>query len=330
MEAPEFDATLKDLETRLDRLKALYEMYFQGIERIEPSVPRKQVERLFELLRRDQPRSTHLRFRYQSLLQRYTTLQTYWRRVTRQIEEGTYKRDLQKLKRKDATRDARSKREDGAEKGVYELDVDVDLDTEDLSSLLNDPELEAAFANLELGGPPSSSPASAPAAAAPKVATFGKPTERRRRSGDDAAPAAPAAQPAPAPTQAAPPRAPVPTPSPAQRPPVPTPAPAQRPPAPTPPPIQRAAPPPPPGAAPPAAPRPASAGPDEARMKRIYDDYVTARKNNNERVDNVKYESLQRSIEDMIPKLKEKHQGKAIDFEVVVRDGRVGLKPVTK
>ena len=35
MEAPEFDATLKDLETRLDRLKALYEMYFQGIERME-------------------------------------------------------------------------------------------------------------------------------------------------------------------------------------------------------------------------------------------------------------------------------------------------------
>ena len=118
MEAAEFDATLKDLETRLDRLKALYEMYFQGIERIEPAVPRKQVERMFELVRRDQPRSTHLRFRYQSLLQRYTTLQTYWRRITRQIEEGTYKRDIQKMKRKDATRDARSKqREEGADDG---------------------------------------------------------------------------------------------------------------------------------------------------------------------------------------------------------------------
>ena len=65
-------------------------------------------------------------------------------------------------------------------------------------------------------------------------------------------------------------------------------------------------------------------------MKRIYDDYVAAPRSNNERVDTVKYETLQRSIEDMIPKLKEKHQGKAIDFEVVVRDGRVGLKPVTK
>lgn len=298
MEAPEFDATLKDLETRLDRLKALYEMYFQGIERMEPAVPRKQVERMFELLRRDQPRSTHLRFRYQSLLQRYTTLTTYWRRVTRQIEEGTYKRDIQKLKRKDATRDARGKREqEGAEKGVYELDVDVDLDTEDLSSLLNDPELDAAFANLERAPVPT--PA---AATAPKVATFGKPTERRRRSGDEAGPVAGAPPSAPM-AAAAPAAAPRPVQAPAT-------------------PYVQAAPPPPP--------RAPSAGPDEARMKRIYDDYVTARKNNNERVDNVKYESLQRSIEDMIPKLKEKHQGKAIDFEVVVRDGRVGLKPVTK
>ena len=287
MEAAEFDATLKDLETRLDRLKALYEMYFQGIERLEPAVPRKQVDRMFELLRRDQPRSTHLRFRYQSLVQRYTTLHTYWRRVTRQIEEGTYKRDLQKLKRKDAVKEGRAKRRDEreAEKGVYELDVDVDLDTEDLSSLLDDPELDAAIAGLTR---PNPSPAAAPAPT-PKVATFGKPMERRRRTGDEptgthtsAAAPAPLERPAPAP-------APAPAPS-----------------------------------------RPESPGPDETRMKRIYDDYVAARRSNNERVDNVKYETLQRSIEDMIPKLKEKHQGKAIDFEVVVRDGRVGLKPVTK
>lgn len=275
MEAAELDLTLKDLETRLDRLKALYEMYFQGIERIEPSVPRKQVDRMFELLRREQPRTTHLRFRYQSLLQRYTTLQTYWRRITRQIEEGTYRRDIQRLKRKDAVRAARAADGEGqAEKGVYELDVDVETD---LSSLLDDPELDAAIAGLERGptaSPPSSS-SSAGASPAPRVATFGKPTERRRRSGDSASPPAPAPPPAP--------------------------------------------------------PARASGGDvDDARMKRIYDDYVAARQRNNERVDNVKYETLQRSIQDMMPKLKEKHAGKAIDFEVVVRDGRVGLKPVTK
>jgi hypothetical protein len=286
MEAAEFELTLKDLETRLDRLKALYEMYFQGIERIEPSVPRKQVDRMFEMLRREQPRTTHLRFRYQSLQQRYTTLQTYWRRVTRQIEEGTYRRDVQRLKRKDAARTARqAEREDHAAHDGYELDIDTDTD---LSDLLNDPELDAAVAGLERG---PASPASASTNAEPRVATFGKPTERRRRSGDA-------------------------SPSPAAAPPAPPPA-ATRPGPPPPPPARTSA--------------SASAGAvDDARMKRIYDDYVAARQRNNERVDNVKYESLERSIKGMIPKLQEKHAGKSIDFEVVVRDGRVGLKPVTK
>jgi hypothetical protein len=275
MEAAEFEQTLKDLETRLDRLKALYEMYFQGIERLEPAVPRKQVDRMFEMLRREQPRTTHLRFRYQSLTQRYTTLQTYWRRITRQIEEGTYRRDIQRLKRKDAARSARrAEREDHAPQDGYELDIEADTD---LSDLLNDPELDAAVAGLERG------PDSAAAKAAPRVATFGKPTERRRRTGDSArpAPAAPAAPAAARPGPPPPPRAP-------------------------------------------------SGAMDDARMKRIYDDYVAARQRNNERVDNVKFETLERSIKGMIPKLQEKHAGKAIDFEVVVKDGRVGLKPVPK
>ncbi|MCB9661636.1 MAG: hypothetical protein H6726_28580 [Sandaracinaceae bacterium] len=291
MEAAEFDVTLKDLETRLDRLKALYEMYFQGIERIEPSVPRKQVDRIFELLRREQPRSTHLRFRYQSLLQRYTTLQTYWRRITRQIEEGTYKRDIQRLKRKDAVRAARRGEADEGrdDKGAYELDLDVDTD---LSDLLDDPELDAAIAGLTSGGPArpvagSPAPPSAATPAGPRVATFGKPTERRRRSSDSTnVPSSPPPRPAPPPAPSA--------------------------------------------ARPAAPPRPPSGDVDDVRMKRIYDDYVAARRRNNERVDNVKYETLQRSIQDMMPKLREKHVGKSIDFEVVVRDGRVGLKPVTK
>lgn len=65
-------------------------------------------------------------------------------------------------------------------------------------------------------------------------------------------------------------------------------------------------------------------------MRGIYDEYLAARRRNNERVDNVKYETLKKSISKMVPKLQAKHKGKAIDFEVVVKDGRVGLKPVAK
>lgn len=62
-------------------------------------------------------------------------------------------------------------------------------------------------------------------------------------------------------------------------------------------------------------------------MRALYDRYLDARKQNNERVDNVKFETLQTSVEKMLPKLREKHAGKQIDFEVVVQDGKVGLKP---
>lgn len=65
-------------------------------------------------------------------------------------------------------------------------------------------------------------------------------------------------------------------------------------------------------------------------MRKIYDNYLDARRRNNERVDNVKLSTLKKSIDKMMPKLQQKHAGKRIDFEVVVKDGRVGLKPVAK
>jgi hypothetical protein len=63
----------------------------------------------------------------------------------------------------------------------------------------------------------------------------------------------------------------------------------------------------------------------DQRMRRIYNEYVEARRKNNE--GDVKYEALVNSIERMMPDLQKKHAGKQIDFEVVVKDGRVGLKP---
>jgi hypothetical protein len=63
----------------------------------------------------------------------------------------------------------------------------------------------------------------------------------------------------------------------------------------------------------------------DQRMRRIYNEYVEARRRNNE--GEVRYESLVNSIERMMPDLQKKHAGKQIDFEVVLKDGRVGLKP---
>jgi hypothetical protein len=65
-------------------------------------------------------------------------------------------------------------------------------------------------------------------------------------------------------------------------------------------------------------------------LRKLYGEYVDARKKNNEKVSHLKYEDLQKKIERMRPSLEKKHEGKQIDFKVVVRDGKVGIKPVVK
>ena len=112
MDPQEIDSALDELETRLDRLRSLYEQYFLGIEKIEPAVARKDVDRRFWMLRRMQIRNTARRFRLQTIVQRYNTFQQYWTRICREIENGTYVRHLLK-----AQEESRRRTEDlGGEK----------------------------------------------------------------------------------------------------------------------------------------------------------------------------------------------------------------------
>ena len=99
-DAKEIEALVSELETRVDRLRALYEQYFMGIERMVPAVPHKDVERRIQVLRKEQIRNTAVRFRFQMILQRYNTYQSHWQRICRQIEEGTYKRDMLRAQRR--------------------------------------------------------------------------------------------------------------------------------------------------------------------------------------------------------------------------------------
>src|SRR5579859_2401929 len=83
-----------ELEVAVDRLRSLYEQYFMGFEKLEPTVPRKDVDRRIYVLRKEQIRNTALRLRFHMLLQRYNTYQTHWQRICREIENGTYKRHV--------------------------------------------------------------------------------------------------------------------------------------------------------------------------------------------------------------------------------------------
>ena len=65
MEQTEIEKLVGELEIAVDRLRSLYEQYFMGIEKLEPAVPRKDVDRRIHVLRKEQIRNTALRFRFQ-------------------------------------------------------------------------------------------------------------------------------------------------------------------------------------------------------------------------------------------------------------------------
>ena len=286
MTPKEFEISLSDAEVQLSRIKHLYEQWFQGIERIEPQIPRKQFVRTLNLLRKEKPRNTALRFRFQTLIQRYTTLQTYWRRIGRQIEEGTYRRDLLRARRRrEAARAEREQERRGRSSSPIELDPNADVNMDQLiadasdrmDELLKAPEPSSKVASLDLEQPEAPPPKPPAPRSEPPTARFGKPQSRRPALKRERS------SPAITPSRRAPPAI------------------ATR-----------------------------SKGPGDARMRQIYDSYVEAKRNNNERTDKIDYETVAKSLKKMVPKLDRKHKGKRIDFTVVVKDGKVGIKPVVK
>lgn len=96
--AKELTEKLDELEQRIDRLRSLYEQFFQGIERVEPTMERDAIHRQLLELRTVKTRNTGLRFRINQMVARYTTFENYWGRVTKQIQDGTYQRDVFKAR----------------------------------------------------------------------------------------------------------------------------------------------------------------------------------------------------------------------------------------
>jgi hypothetical protein len=93
------DARLTEMERKLERMRALYESFFLGIERSPPEVIRRDLNRQILEMQQVPIGNASLRFRYQSLTQRWVLLITYWNRTMREIEAGTFSRDLAKAKR---------------------------------------------------------------------------------------------------------------------------------------------------------------------------------------------------------------------------------------
>ena len=83
---------LKTLQAQLESLKHLMEQYFMGTEKRLPFKARQKITRA---IRTFTPGTSSIeRFKYQNLMQRLMTLERYWNRTIKAIEEGRYHRDV--------------------------------------------------------------------------------------------------------------------------------------------------------------------------------------------------------------------------------------------
>ncbi|NOJ92276.1 hypothetical protein D7W82_30845 [Corallococcus sp. CA049B] len=313
----------EELEAAIAELRHSYEQYFLGMERQAPIRAHEDLKKRMLKLKGAFIRSTSVKFRVQSLHNKFLTYERLWARTLQEIEAGTYRRDLAKARRRAGTKPAGAT----GQKGVVEIPEEVDdMDFEEIEELtgrrpINEPKLASEYMAEQqgpAGTPFRGSPAVAPVAAQPAGAPRGTP-----------AGLVPPKQSAPAvsPVSGLPSIAPVGTPA-AGRPAVPpgmaTKAPAAAP--------QQPARPAAPAAA--AAPRPAAAGPgggmSDDKLRAVYDAYVTAKRRCQEDTSKLSYESVAATLRKQVPELLKQHNAKAVEFKVVIKDGKASLKAVPK
>jgi len=88
------------VEEDLEALKGRFELYFLGIDRREPVREREEMKRRVARLKGEFTRNTGLRFRIETLHCRFLAYERMWMRSAREKEEGTYRRDLVKARRR--------------------------------------------------------------------------------------------------------------------------------------------------------------------------------------------------------------------------------------
>jgi len=97
-------AELDQLDEDLTGLQVLYEKYFLGIDRRPPDEQRKKLSTRLREMRSAMVRNTGVKFRINTLFAKLISFERMWDRTLREIEEGTYKRDVFKAKYRQALR----------------------------------------------------------------------------------------------------------------------------------------------------------------------------------------------------------------------------------
>ena len=96
---------LNDLDEGITGLQVLYEKYFLGIDRKPPEHERKRISEKARELRTASIRNTALKFKVNTLFAKLISFERMWDRTLREMEDGTYKRDVFKAKLRGGERD---------------------------------------------------------------------------------------------------------------------------------------------------------------------------------------------------------------------------------
>lgn len=204
-------------------LRNAYEQYFLGLERKPPVLKHDALKRRLGRLRNTPLlRNTVLKFRIGTLEQKLKTYERMWDRTLKEMENGTYRRDLAKLRRK---------REEAAK----------------------------ATEPSPVPSPDALPPLAAPGAVQPVAAARPGSSPAVRA----AAPASPGAM-------------------------------------------------------------------SEAKVKAIYEAYLTAKRRCQEDTSKLTLDAMASTLRKQVPELLKKHNATEIDFKVVIKDGKAVLRAVPK
>ena len=93
-----FADDLDELDSAITALQVLYEKYFLGIDRKPPDQERKRDSTKIREMKEQMIRNTALKFRINTMFAKLLSFERMWDRTLREIEDGTYKRDVFKAK----------------------------------------------------------------------------------------------------------------------------------------------------------------------------------------------------------------------------------------
>lgn len=294
--AKEIDA----LEASIAELRQAYEQFFLGLERKPPTLQHNDLKKKIQRVRGAFVRQTAIKFRINALQQKFATYERLWSRTLMEIENGTYRRDVMKArlqKKKD------EKKAEGPK--VNELPS-----ADEFASSLEEALSEA---EVEISPPP---PQRAAVAAAPGIAPVkpGAPAPAPR-PGTPAAPVAAAAKGSPAAAATRPVGVPAVAPPGTQVRLTPT------------------------GSAPVSRPAASAGGTggaggnpplSDAKLRAVYDAYVTAKKRCQEDTSKLNYEQVAANLRKQVPELMKKANANSVEFKIVIKDGKAVLRAIPK